>query len=182
MKHHLKAIFVVTTLLSISACQTVPNDALVLKQENLQMRSLQTRTFDTKDDMALLSAGVGVLQDLGFNIDFTEKKLGLVGGSKVADAKDNGEIAAQVALNIVLPLLAGQSTQETHWDDEQTIKASLFVRPISPTTMQMRVTFQRTVIDNHGRITKLQAIQDTKIYQDFYSAVSKSVFLEANEI
>ena len=32
----------------------------------LEVRSLQTRAFETKDEVALLSAGIAVLQDMGY--------------------------------------------------------------------------------------------------------------------
>lgn len=170
----LKKIIAIVLIIILSACHTVPNDALVLQQESLQMRSMQTRIFNTQDDMALLSPSVNVLQDLGFDIDFTEKELGIVIGSKITDATDYGEIASRVLMTALL-------NTELTWSDEQKIKASLFVVPFDD-RMKVRVTFQRIIWDNRGQITTLQPIEDAEIYQDFFSRVSKSVFLDAHKI
>ena len=124
--------------------------------------------------MAVLSSSVQVLQDLGFDIDFTEKNLGIIVGSKIADATDNGEIAAKITLAI----LAGT---DISWNEKQKIKTSLFVTQINE-KIKLRVTFQRIVSNNRGQITIIEAIEDEKIYQDFFSKVSKSVFLDANTI
>jgi len=56
-----------TSLVVTGCAQTIPKEALELRPESLQLRQLQTRSFDTKDEKKLLTAGAGVLQDLGFN-------------------------------------------------------------------------------------------------------------------
>src|SRR3954469_265745 len=61
--------------LYLTSCQRIPKDALELSQESLQHRQLETRRFDTRDEVKLLSASTQVLQDLGFTIDESETKL-----------------------------------------------------------------------------------------------------------
>ncbi len=74
-------------LLVVAGCQQkIPKEALQLTQESLAQRQAQTRRFDTSDETMLLSASAAVLQDLGFNLDESETKLGLVVASKDRDA------------------------------------------------------------------------------------------------
>ena len=61
------------SLLFISGCQTVPKDAFRLAESNLEVRKIQSRMFEKKDEIELLSASISVLQDLGYQIDNTEK-------------------------------------------------------------------------------------------------------------
>ena len=70
----------------------IPAKAMELSPQSLQDRQLQTRRFDTSDERALLVAAVGLAQDLGYGVDATELKLGVVVASKDRHATDGGQI------------------------------------------------------------------------------------------
>lgn len=59
-----------------------------------QLRALDSRRFDTTNQQLMLTAIVGVLQDLGFTIEETQTSLGIVVGSRIAA----GRVRAQVSL------------------------------------------------------------------------------------
>lgn len=162
--------------LSMTACnQTIPKEALELSSESLELRQLQTRSFDTSDEKKLLTSGAAVLQDLGYNIDESETALGVIVGSKDRDAVEAGQVAAAV----VVALLGGGAMPI---DKNQKIRASLITHPAGKKTTKLRITLQRTVWNTQGQISKIQSIEDPEIYQDFFAKLSKAVFLEANEI
>jgi hypothetical protein len=169
-------IVVLTIALVLTACQqTIPKDALLLKQESLEQRQLQTRRFDTKDEMKLISAGAQVLQDLGFAVEESETKLGVIVGSKDRDAVEGGQVVGMIMLAVltgaVVPI-----------DKNQKIRVSLITKPISAKETSVRVTFQRIVWNTQGQISKTEGLADPKIYQEFFDKLSQSVFLSANEI
>ena len=157
------------------ACGGIPKDALQFNIDTLADRQLQTRKFDIKDEKALILAGAGVLQDMGYAIDESETKLGVVVGSKNRDATSGGQVAGAV----VLALLGGGSTPI---DKTQLIRASLITRTSDSGSILLRVTFQRTVWNTQNEITKIEAIKDPVIYKEFFEKLSKSAFLEAQEI
>ncbi len=168
-------VFVLIGSLLIGGCASgVPKGALALSAESLQRRVLQTRKFDTTDEAKLLSAAVGLIQDLGFTIEGTQAKLGLVTGSKQRDATDGGQVAAAVAIAILL----GVSTPV---DKDQTIRVSIVTRSSGQQT-SLRVTFQRAIRNTSGQTTRLEFIADEDIYQEFFQRLSKAVFLEAQKI
>lgn len=168
-------VFVLIGSLLMGGCASgVPKDALALSAESLQRRVLQTRKFDTTDEAKLLSAAVGLIQDLGFTIEGTQAKLGLVTGSKQRDATDGGQVAAAVAIAILL----GVSTSV---DKDQTIRVSIVTRSSGQQT-SLRVTFQRAIRNTSGQTTRLEFIADEDIYQEFFQRLSKAVFLEAQKI
>lgn len=168
-------VFVLIGSLLMGGCASgVPKDALALSAESLQRRVLQTRKFDTTDEAKLLSAAVGLIQDLGFTIEGTQPKLGLVTGSKQRDATDGGQVAAAVAIAILL----GVSTSV---DKDQTIRVSIVTRSSGQQT-SLRVTFQRAIRNTSGQTTRLEFIADEDIYQEFFQRLSKAVFLEAQKI
>ena len=148
-------------VLFLVACGGIPKDALQFNIDTLADRQLQTRKFDIKDEKALILAGAGVLQDMGYAIDESETKLGVVVGSKNRDATSG----AQVAGAVVLALLGGGSTPI---DKTQLIRASLITRT--------------SVWNTQNEITKIEAIKDPAIYKEFFEKLSKSAFLEAQEI
>lgn len=47
---------------------------------------------------------------------------------------------------------------------------------------RVRVTFQRVVINTHGQVTNMEALETPELYKEFYEKLSKSVFLEASDI
>jgi len=50
----------------------------------VELRSFQTRAFDTTDKHKMLRTTIAVLQDLGFIIDKTDEDLGMVTGTKLS--------------------------------------------------------------------------------------------------
>ncbi len=176
MRQLFTACLILVFAVPLSACnQTIPKEALQLTNESFQLRQLQTRSFDTSNEKKLLTSGAGVLQDLGYNIDESETSLGVIVGSKDRDATEAGQVAAA----IFVAALGGGSMPI---DKNQKIRASLITHPAGKNTTKLRVTFQRIVWNTQGQVSKTQSIEDPEIYQEFFSKLSKAVFLEANEI
>jgi hypothetical protein len=46
----------------------------------------------------------------------------------------------------------------------------------------VRVTFQRIVWDDRGKISKVEKLGDPVLYQTFFDKLGKAVFLEAEKI
>ena len=172
----------------LGACvpETIPREALALTPQSLERRQAQTRIFDTSDEERMLAAAAGVLQDLGFTIDESETDLGVIVSSKRRDARQ----ADQVARSVVTTLVGAFVTLGMYWsasgpiDDVQEIRASLVTAPTdsSGERMQARITFQRTVWNTDDEISVREEIYDPRIYQEFFDALSTSLFLEAHKI
>lgn len=173
---------------AVAGCvpETIPREALALTPQSLERRQAQTRVFDTSDEERMLAAAAGVLQDLGFTIDESETDLGVIVSSKRRDARQ----ADQVARSVVTTLVGAFFTLGTYWsasgpiDDVQEIRASLVTAPIgaSGERMEARITFQRTVWNTDDEISLREEIYDPQIYQEFFDALSTSLFLEAHKI
>jgi len=166
----------VAVLLLLSGCQTVPKDALSLTPESLAERQIQTRKYATTDEARILAACAALLQDMGFNLDESETRLGVISASKMRSAVSAGQITAA----ILLALLGAPMPT----DKEQKMRASVVTRPVGEhgEYMAVRVTFQRIVWNTQGHITTSESLTDPKIYQEFFGKLSKSMFLEAQEI
>jgi len=162
----------------ISGCAaTIPPEALKFNPDTLANRQLQARKFDTKNEKELLSAASAVLQDLGFNLDESAPGVGVIVASKKRDARDSGQMAGQIMMGI----LFGAAAMSI--DSEQLIRASLVTKPAeNGKGYILRVTFQRIVWNQHKQVSKIEAINDPETYTGFFDKLSKSVFLEAQNI
>ena len=68
-------------------------------------------------------------------------------------------------------------------DKEQLVKASIIVQSsLDGSKTVVRATFQRVVWNMAGQINKIETISDILTYQKFYDALSKAIFLEAQNI
>jgi hypothetical protein len=159
-------------------CETgIPKEALALTEQSLEWRSQQSRKFETSDQRQILNASAALLQDLGFTIDNTEKELGLLVASKTRSATDAGQIVG----SIILGALTGAYVPT---DDHQLFKASVVTRAYGENkeSVIVRVTFQRIVWNTQNQISKIERINDESMYLEFFDKLSKSIFLEAEEI
>jgi hypothetical protein len=163
------------------ACQNnILKEALTLSPESLKERKLQTRIFEDVDENKLLTASAAVLQDLGFTIDETETRCGLIVCSRDRDVTETAQVILSVTLEI-LSLLAGAPTS-VPYDTKQKVLASLVTTPANSQRIAVRITFHQIVWNSDGKITKNHQVNDSQIYQEFFSRLSKSVFLVAHEI
>lgn len=174
-KNLLLCMFALSTLLA--GCAHVPEDAFKLPPTSLEDRQLQSRKFDTLDNKLLLSSGAAVLQDLGYNIDESNVRLGVITASKNADARDAGQIAGA----IVLALLTGSVTAT---DKEQKIRICLVLQESldDQDSSVARITVQRVIWNTEGKIARVESINSPELYQAFFDKLSKATFLEANQI
>ena len=139
MRHALRISLGVMIALSAAGCPTTQQRLLDSNVDQLKIRSIQTRSFDTADRKAVLRATVATLQDLGFVVDRADSDLGTVTATK----------------------LAGYSARTT-----------VTVRPRGAKQIAVRVS-----IEHNDR-----TVEDPQTYQDFFSALGKSLFLSANQL
>jgi len=168
-----------------------PESFFQLTPESAKHKAQQTRTFDTSNEKELLSASAAVLQDLGFQIKESASDLGILRAMKERGAREYGQEIMQ-GLLMVLSIFA-QTVIVAPVDVHQQIAATLATRPVEggSSRFTVRIVFHRTVWKGHGKsgdqtippgTQAMEMIHDPKIYQQFFSKLSKSVFLEAHQI
>jgi hypothetical protein len=137
-------------------------------------RVMQSRRYETRDEVKLLRASGALLTDLGFTVDKSEETLGVLVASKRSTAVETGQV-------VVAVIFAALSGADVPYDDHQKFRASVVVRPSGQKSLVVRVTFQRIVWDTHGNISKREAMNKPEYYQEFFEKLSKALFLEAHD-
>lgn len=85
IKIFLKITFTAIFSSLLFACQTDSKDqVLATSKSQVELRSFQTRAFDTNDRQKTLRTIMATLQDLGFVLDKADAVLGSVSGTKLA--------------------------------------------------------------------------------------------------
>ena len=150
----------------------VPSAALQSPATSLQERQIQTRRFATSDEEKIQRASAEVLQDLGFQIDESESRLGVIVASKTRKAGNVGGIVRAVLAGDLLRVY--RPTQGL-----QRIRASLVTRPAGSADIAVRITFQRLIWNSDNALLAIEGINDAELYQEFFDRLSQSVFLTA---
>lgn len=178
MRRYLVMIVMSSSLASIGGefgcANRPPRTALAMRDQMLEFRQRSTRRFLTENEELILSGCAGVLQDLGFTIVDSETDLGFILATKDRTAVEGGQVAGKVLVAILL-------RADVPIDRNQTFRVSIVTRPDESETA-VRVTFQRIVWNDHNQVSKLQPIEEPAVYQEFFDRLSKSVFLEAQQL
>jgi uncharacterized protein involved in response to NO len=158
-------------------------DVLKLSSDSLRNREIESRQFDTKNELQVLLATANVLQDLGFTLTEIENDLGVIVGSKERDATVPGQIALAAFADILCAAAGTPSNTLSMTDAVQSILVSCVTRlNLEGNKVVVRVAFQRVIFNQAQQVSRLETISDPKIYQGFFDKLSKSIFLEANKI
>ena len=170
--------------LVLSGCATTTRlDALKLSPDSLKNREIESRQFDTKNELQVLLATANVLQDMGFTLTEIENDLGVIVGSKERDATVPGQIAKAAFADILCAAAGSSSNMMAMTDAVQSVLVSCVTRlNLEGNKVVVRVTFQRVIFNQMQQVSRLETINDPKIYQGFFEKLSKSIFLEANKI
>lgn len=171
----MKKIFIVCLcVIGLVGCASY-KDYYKLDENYMARRQVETMRFETNDEATILSASAGVLQDLGFTLDETETKLGLITAYKNRAASSTG---AKVAII----LLAAIDKSEPVYDTEQKIFTTLVsTKSRESVGYNVRISFARTIWNNKHE-SRTEKIDDPKIYREFFDKLSQSLFLTAHSI
>ena len=158
-----------------------PAEELDAADNTLKLRQQQSRRYETTDETALLSASAALLQDMGFNIDETNKELGIISASKMRSAVSASQQTAAILLGVLTAVAGAPVLQPT--DKEQKMRAGVVVKPLGDGhNSVVRVTFQRIVWNTAGNKTTQEMLGSDEIYTEFFDKLSKAIFLEAHDL
>lgn len=128
------------TLFYLTSCMLDSRSQIInMDESQVQIRSVQTRIFDTSDTAMVFRSVIATLQDLGFVIEKADDTLDIVSATKLSG---------------------------------YVMRMTVMVRQNNPHQAAVRASAQYN----------LTAVSDPQPYQQFFDALSKSLFLAANKI
>ncbi len=138
-----------------------------------------------------LSASAAALLDLGFQVEESSIEVGVLRAAKERSAREYGQEIAQVFI-FLLGAVCGE-VFIVPVDLHQQINATLTTRQseTDSSRFSVRIHFYRRVWKGSGQSgdqeippgqQRLEMIYDSRIYQQFFAKLAKSVFLEAHKI
>ncbi len=140
-------------------------------KSQLEMRQMQTREFETSETTMVLQAMLNVLQDEGYIVQQVNSDIGFFNATKVMDTEDTFAKTWGT-------FWWGPSGQ---WIENTVIDCTANVSQFGEKT-RVRTNFQLKQMNNKGGVDKVQTMDDPKFYQDFFTKVDKSIFLEKEQI
>ena len=179
-------------LLALAGCTGIPANTLKLVAPSDESRELQTHHYDGVAETTLLTASAGVLQDLGFTLDESESKLGVVTATRKLTSHrslNTGEVVGGLIGVALLPTLGGISLAyhaAKGVKEPQRVRVCLVTRADgagATRSSSVRVTAQRIlyVDEQFTRVKMATQLNDVEFYQEFFTRLNKSVFLEVQK-
>jgi hypothetical protein len=148
----------------------------------LELRELQTHTFDTADSKLVMKAMFNALQDDGYVVKNAVIELGLITATKETDlAPGRSDPAGGAFVGPVGGLFFVSPPDAPAYRKIEVRDFTGNVTAFGEQT-KIRVSFQRKVLDNRGRVVDVQPIDDVTFYRDFFSRMDKSVYLQKERL
>jgi len=155
-------------------------------QTQLQVREFQTRTFDTANSKLVLKAMFNVLQDDGYVVKNAVVDLGLITAVKEIDlAPGQSGGGAGFGSTVVFGghggFIFGVPASNPTFHKTEVRDFTGNVSEFGHQT-KVRVSFQRKTLDNRGDVVEVAPIDDPAFYQDFFSRMDKSLYLQKEQL
>lgn len=133
----------------------------------LQIRELQTRSYETNDVKMVMKAMLNVLQDDGFIVKNADTDLGFLTATKEIDVEDKVE--------------ALLNREGARWRKNLIIEATANVSDFG-SQCRVRINFQMKYFDNLGGVIAVLPAEDQKFYQNFFAKVDKGIFIQKEKL
>ena len=178
-------------LLAAAACVAGCTAGVQPPKTQLEVREYQTRTFDTADPKLVLKAMFNVLQDDGYVVKNAVVDLGLITAEKEIDVAPGrsgagGGLFGGFGGTVVFGggpggVIFGGPQSAAAYRKTETRDFTGNVSEFGAQT-KVRVSFQRKILDNRGDVVEVEPIDDPAFYQDFFSRMDKSLFLQKEKL
>jgi hypothetical protein len=160
------------------ACASVPDSAGVrVPQSPLELRQVQSRTFETDDPRLVLKAALNVLQDQGFVIRHADADLGIVTAVMEWRSRQPNRGLRVLKWVAAVPTYGASLLLPTGRTEFSAIEANVNVTPEGSIT-RVRLSLVSKVTARNGEVVSVSPVDDGLAYQRLLASLDKAVFLE----
>jgi hypothetical protein len=141
----------------------------------VMLRNAQSRVFETSDRPRLLTAIVQTMQDLGFQIEALDTKLGIVSGTRFDPFEGEDTIDPTYHLyddQSLLLLTRSYRNWGPFWHRADLVRVTVTVRNRNEKQSVVRASAQ----------FYLRAVETAEPYQRFFAALEKAMAIEAMQL
>lgn len=152
---------------AVSGCMSFGGSAepVPAKHTALELRQMQTRTYEDAEMKTALRASINVLQDLGFTIRSADGDLGILMAEKWSNVPHTAKEVKEARKK-------GKTLAES-----LVLECTLNVSPFG-TASRVRTTFQEKWVSGTGGVLKARLVEEARVYQEFFSNLDKGIFFE----
>jgi hypothetical protein len=161
----------------VTACQSVPPKPPLTQ---LQLRQLQSRTYENKDFITAMRAVINALLDEGFIIKNADKDLGFIQATKDVEISGGAGVPS-VDIFGGFGGVGVWGNPQQRWRNSSQIDCSGTLTKVGNST-NVRLIFQRKTLDNYGVSMGISLIEDPNYYQNVFVKIDKSLFLERENL
>lgn len=139
----------------------------------LQLRQLQSRSYENREMIVAMRAVINALLDEGFIIKNADKDLGFVQASKDVNISGGGQVFSDFG--------GFFGNNQARWRNSSSIDCSGTLTTVGRST-NVRLIFQKKILDNFGVPMNIELIEDPTFYQNVFTKIDKSLFLEKESL
>ncbi len=172
----LLALICLFVIAALSGCQMQPPKPPLTQ---LQLRQLQSRSYENRDFITAMRAVINALLDEGFIIKNADKDLGFIQATKDLEISGGGGPAVDIFGGFGGVGVWGNPQQR--WRNSSQIDCSGTLTKVGSST-NVRLIFQRKTLDNFGVPMGISLIEDPEYYQNVFVKIDKSLFLERENL
>lgn len=184
-------------------CATVVDGTNSPQISQLQLRALQSRSYEGSDEATVIKTLLNVLQDEGFLVHYGDMALGLLNANKTLDSASVNQYPVSLGSGQYHPGGLGIKPDYSYYSNTQPEKFTLgevnppsgpfatssdnnLIRSIDATVnvskfgdkVKVRVSFQRKLLNMGGLVLDLSPLVSPKLYQEFFAKVDKGLFIQ----
>ena len=142
------------------------------EESQVKVRNAQSRVFDTTDRIRMIEAIIATLQDIGFQLEVLDEKLGIVSAKRFLNLERPKGTGLETYLLYDEESLVVLNRSYRTWGPFQRrsdlIRLTVTVRPRNKTQLIVRASAQYA----------LRPVEDAGSYQAFYAALEKTLLRE----
>jgi hypothetical protein len=153
-------------ILILGGCATSSSPLNNSPRSPLQVRAMETRTYEGNDSRTTLKTLVDVLQDEGFLVDYAHSEMGLLHASKTIVGSASQNLRRSVPF---IPFA---------WDGFfTTLDATVNVSNFGDGA-RVRISFHQKLSSDAGGLMAVTPVFDAKLYQEFFAKVDRGLFIQ----